>query len=90
MHIGRRGYFEYERDGFGPVTDDVDGAVDAIAEIAANDFRVAPTYEERTRTAFPVRDGQNCERVIGAMKALDGAPRIVELDQVARTEAVSV
>lgn len=80
MHIGRRGYFEYDRDGFGPVTDDVDGAVDAIAEIASNGFTVAPQYAERTRTAFPVRDGKNCERVIGAMKALDGGPRVVELD----------
>ncbi|TCU45589.1 CDP-glycerol glycerophosphotransferase family protein [Curtobacterium sp. PhB146] len=82
MHIGRRGYFEYERDGFGPVTTDVDKAVDAIADIASNGFRVAPEYERRTSEAFPVRDGRNCERVIGAMKALDGAPRIVELDAV--------
>lgn len=84
MHIGRRGYFEYERDGFGPVTHDVDQAVDAIADIATGGYHVAPTYAERAREAFPVRDGQNCERVIGAMKALDGGPRIEELDHAVR------
>ncbi|WP_439691240.1 bifunctional glycosyltransferase/CDP-glycerol:glycerophosphate glycerophosphotransferase [Curtobacterium sp. SP.BCo] len=87
MHIGRRGYFEYERHGFGPVTHDVGQAVDAIADIASGGYRVAPTYAERAREAFPVRDGRNCERVIGAMKALDGGPRIEELDHAVRHAA---
>lgn len=86
MHIGRRGYFEYERDGFGPVTHNVDAAVDAIVYIASNGFRVAPAYAARARIAFPVRDGQNCERTIGAMKALDGDPRIAELDSAVLEE----
>jgi len=88
MHIGRRGYFEYERDGFGPVTHDVNSAVDAISEIADNRFQVAPEYASRAREAFPVRDGRNCERTIGAMKALDGGPRIEELDSAVREDAL--
>lgn len=88
MHIGRRGYFEYERDGFGPVTHDVDSAVNAISEIAHNGFQVAPEYASRAREAFPVRDGRNCERTIGAMKALDGGPRIEELDSAVREDAL--
>lgn len=88
MHIGRRGYFDYRRDGFGPVADDVDQAVDAIEQIALSGFSVAPEYAARAATAFPVRDGRNCERVVGAMKALDGGPRIAELDAELNAEVV--
>lgn len=80
MHIGRRGYFDYHRDGFGPVAKTVEQAVDAIEDLARTGFGVADEYAERAARAFPVRDGGNCERVVVAMKALYGGPRAVELD----------
>ncbi|WP_416394421.1 MULTISPECIES: bifunctional glycosyltransferase/CDP-glycerol:glycerophosphate glycerophosphotransferase [unclassified Curtobacterium] len=80
-HVGRRGYFDYERDGFGPVSDDVPGVEAAVEDIGLNDYVSAARYLDRTRAAFVTRDEQNSERVFRAMEALDGAPRIKEPTQ---------
>lgn len=78
LHIGRRGYFDYSRDGFGPVVDTVSEVVSAVETIASNDYELSPEYQERTRAAFVTRDTHSSERVIQAMKALEGGPRIEE------------
>ena len=68
-HVGQRGYFEYERDGFGPVVHDRGPAVRAIVE--ALDAGGAPlaTYAERIEATFPHRDGGCSERVVQAVLA---------------------
>lgn len=66
-HVGSKGYFDYERDGYGPVVDDVESAVDAI--VAALDEGLSPEYERRIEEAFPLRDGRCCERVTEAVLA---------------------
>lgn len=64
-HTERPAYFDYERDGFGPVTTQADAAVTAVADALAGS--VDAVYAERMRQTFPVRDGQNCRRVFEAM-----------------------
>jgi len=66
-HAGRRGYFDYERDGFGPVTLTVDEAVTAITKIVESGPEPDPLYLERIRSSFPDRDGRCCERVANAI-----------------------
>ncbi|GAA1798183.1 CDP-glycerol glycerophosphotransferase family protein [Nocardioides hankookensis] len=70
-HVGRTGYFDYERDGFGPVTTTHDEVVSAV--LAALDHGPTPAapYDERIEATFPVRDGRCCERVTEAILALD-------------------
>lgn len=68
-HLGRRGYFDYERDGFGPVTFDADAAIRAMCEIVERGPEPAPEYCRRIGEAFPNRDGRCCERVYGAIRA---------------------
>jgi glycosyltransferase involved in cell wall biosynthesis len=68
-HIGRRGYFDYERDGFGPVTFTPDDALKAIADVLEYGAAPRPQYLERIEDAFPMRDGRCCERVVTAIKA---------------------
>lgn len=68
-HVGRRGYYSYETDGFGPVTADRAAAVAAIAAALEAGADPAPPYRARIAAAFPERDGQCCERVIAAVKA---------------------
>ncbi|WP_433953873.1 bifunctional glycosyltransferase/CDP-glycerol:glycerophosphate glycerophosphotransferase [Curtobacterium flaccumfaciens] len=80
-HVGRRGYFDYDRDGFGPVADTVAGVEAAIERIGDDAWVSAPEYLARTAAAFVTRDEHNAERVIDAMLALDGAPRITEPQQ---------
>jgi hypothetical protein len=67
-HVGRAGYFDYRRDGFGPVTTTAPEAVSAA--IAALDHGPAPMepYLSRMTAAFPERDGQCSERVFRAIR----------------------
>ncbi|MFE6996665.1 CDP-glycerol glycerophosphotransferase family protein [Microbacterium sp. NPDC057659] len=64
-HTERPGYFDYRRDGFGPVAEDVAEAARAAESILTD--RLDPEFAERMQRAFPVRDGHNRERVYEAM-----------------------
>jgi glycosyltransferase involved in cell wall biosynthesis len=78
-HVGRRGYFSYERDGFGPVTETIDETVSAVASIAANDMRPSVEYRRRIKATFPNRDGRCCERVVAAIEDLTaGEPAAIQ------------
>lgn len=63
-HIGRPGYFDYVRDGFGPVARDLAEAERLLAQLI--DAGPAPTEPYATRIAdtFTLRDGRACERVV--------------------------
>jgi glycosyltransferase involved in cell wall biosynthesis/CDP-glycerol glycerophosphotransferase (TagB/SpsB family) len=67
-HVGRRGYFDYERDGFGPVADDLEAAEAAIVATIRDGARPAPEYQARIDATFPSRDGGACARVVEAME----------------------
>lgn len=70
-HVGRAGYFDYERDGFGPVSFEHDDAVARLADLLGAGRRSAGIYAERVRQTFPLRDGRACARVVTAIQALD-------------------
>ena len=61
-HLGRQGYFDYERDGFGPVTQSPDEAITAVESIAAGSLD--QEYGDRIARTFPFRDGKCSQRVI--------------------------
>jgi CDP-glycerol glycerophosphotransferase (TagB/SpsB family) len=69
-HMGRKGYFEYERDGFGPVVEDVPAAEAAIVAAVEHAPTPAPEYQARIDATFPVRDGGASERVVAAVEEL--------------------
>jgi len=69
----RLGDWDYERDGFGPVTGTADATVAALERIAAAGG-AERQYAERIRDAFPLRDGRCCERVVAAIRALTPPP----------------
>jgi glycosyltransferase involved in cell wall biosynthesis len=73
-HLGRPGWFDHRRDGFGPVTTTADDAVAAINDTLAKDPPLGTPYAERMAAAFPARDGQSCRRVFEAVMDLK-APR---------------
>ncbi len=73
--VGRRGYFDYERDGFGPVARTYDGAVGAIADALEDPLAVRAAYLSRIEAAFSVRDGKCCERVVREIKQSTRRPR---------------
>lgn len=69
-HPHRPGYFSYDRDGFGPVTTSVEGAVSAVKQgmSGAPDWH---EYRKRASDYFSYRDGGSCRRVFESMLAID-------------------
>lgn len=69
QHLGRSGYFDYKRDGFGPVAFTVSEAIARVVETLRASRLPAPTYHARIARAFPLRDGQCCARVTAEIEA---------------------
>jgi glycosyltransferase involved in cell wall biosynthesis/CDP-glycerol glycerophosphotransferase (TagB/SpsB family) len=67
-HAGRQGYYDFERDGYGPVGFTVDETLKAVADSIGHDGQPAPEYLRRIERAFPERDGRCCERVAAAVR----------------------
>ena len=58
-----RGYFDFDKMGFGDKVRREDDLLRLIAECAAGDFRLSPKYEQRIEGFFPLNDTHNCERI---------------------------
>ncbi len=69
-HTYSEGYFDYERDGFGPVCYDLESTVDAMVRMIENDCQLEPEYEKRVENFFAYTDNQNCKRTLDAILAL--------------------
>jgi glycosyltransferase involved in cell wall biosynthesis len=79
-HVGRTGYFDYERDGFGPVVTTHEDVVAGIVAALEHGPVPTPEYLERIAETFPQRDGRCCERVT---KAILDADRPLTVKQAA-------
>ena len=66
----QKGYFSYEKHGFGPVVTTEEGLVDALRESAGNHFQMQAEYAERLKAFYSVRDEQNCERTYSIVSKL--------------------
>lgn len=62
-HIYEKGYFDYRRDGFGPVCTDQKTLLSNLESILAADCWTPEPYAERMNEFFAYRDGRCCERV---------------------------
>ena len=71
----QKGYFSYEDHGFGPVVTTEEGLADAVAECAANDFRLEEKYRRRLDAFYSVRDERNCERTYKILSEMAGGER---------------
>lgn len=66
----KRGYFFYERDGFGKVETETDMVVKKILEYINNNYKIENVYVERANNFFSYRDTNNCKRNYEAIKRL--------------------
>ena len=62
-HVYTKGYFDYERDGFGEVECDLDATVDRIIEYMENGCELKDKYRQRIDNFYAFNDRNNCERV---------------------------
>ncbi len=69
-HLGFAGYFDFARDGFGPVCETEDDLLSCVKRRFPATNRL---FAERRRTTFPYRDGQCCQRTYESILELDAS-----------------
>lgn len=69
-HVVTPGYFNYERDGFGEVTRDLESTVNTLIEYIESDCRLKDKYRERIDKFFVYDDKNNCERIVKKISEL--------------------
>ncbi len=62
-HTYEKGYFDYERDGFGEVCYDADGLVEKIVAYMRDECQLKVKYKDRIDNFFEYNDQNNCQRV---------------------------
>ena len=70
-HLYSKGYFDYERDGFGEVEYDVESTIRRIKEYIDNNCEMKPQYKERVDKFFAYTDKNNCKRVFDKIMEMD-------------------
>ncbi len=65
-----KGYFVYEKDGFGPVCYDYDSLVKEIIKALKNDCKLEDKYEQRINSFYKYHDQKNSERVFNEIMKL--------------------
>ncbi len=63
------GYFDYEKDGFGPVTHSANELVDILVLMMERGCRMEEPYRTRAASFFAFHDQNNCRRVFDAIQA---------------------
>lgn len=71
MQAYSKGYFDYERDGFGPVVQTEEALIEALEQCAARDFAPEEKYKKRMDGFFAFHDGKCCERTYNRIKEID-------------------
>lgn len=69
-HTYDKGYFDYERDGFGEVEYTADALIERIIEYMSSGCQLKPQYLTRINNTFPYHDKDNCHRVYEEIKSL--------------------
>ena len=70
-HTYKKGYFDYNRDGFGAVAYNETELLAALKDLVDNQAKVPDLYQTRIDKTFQFRDSNNCERVYQAILDLD-------------------
>jgi len=66
----QKGYFDFRRDGFGPVCTTQEALLGALTESFENGMEMQTEYVQRTERFFPLHDGNNCRRTFEAIARL--------------------
>ena len=71
VHTARLGYFNFEKDGFGPVAYDELSLLEQIEKVLARNGIPDERYLKRMEGALPLRDQKNRKRTYDAIVSLD-------------------
>lgn len=70
-HVCQLGYFDYERDGFGEITKDIDSTVELLIDYMKNGCQLKDEYRERIDRFFAFNDQNNCQRILDKILEMD-------------------
>ncbi|WP_269476862.1 bifunctional glycosyltransferase/CDP-glycerol:glycerophosphate glycerophosphotransferase [Hominibacterium faecale] len=70
MHTCKRGYFDYQADGFGPICYDLESTVKAIIDSLESGCKMEQMYTDRVDQFFAWTDKNNCKRVYEAINSM--------------------
>ncbi|WP_429087904.1 CDP-glycerol glycerophosphotransferase family protein [Aeromonas allosaccharophila] len=70
-HTYAKGYFDYRKDGFGPVIREKENLLPYIDTLVKSGFQQPEEYQVRIENTFPFRDGNSCQRTYDAILKLD-------------------
>ncbi|MGQ2884471.1 CDP-glycerol:glycerophosphate glycerophosphotransferase [Campylobacter coli] len=62
-HTLQKGYFDYEKDGFGPVVKNQENLLKELENLLRNDCKPFGVYKDNIDSTFTFRDGRCCERI---------------------------
>ncbi|WP_321973698.1 CDP-glycerol glycerophosphotransferase family protein [Paratractidigestivibacter sp.] len=63
-------YFDFERDGFGPVVGELSDVIRCIEESITKSFALDDVYRRRAAAFFELRDTDNCKRIFEEIRTL--------------------
>ena len=66
-HVYTKGYFDYENDGFGEVTYNINDLVDIIIQYMTNGCILNEIYRKRIIEFFAFNDNNNCKRILNKL-----------------------
>lgn len=69
-HTYDEGYFDYKKDGLGPVCESYEETIDEIIKTIENGCIIEKKYEERCNKFYGYNDNNNCKRVYEAIRKL--------------------
>ncbi|ECJ8752316.1 glycosyltransferase [Campylobacter coli] len=67
-HTYQKGYFDYEKDGFGPVVEDEESLLKELENLLQNDCNPFGIYKDNIDSTFAFKDGKCCERIYKVIK----------------------
>ncbi|EOG9177245.1 CDP-glycerol glycerophosphotransferase family protein, partial [Campylobacter coli] len=67
-HTLQKGYFDYEKDGFGPVVEDEESLLKELENLLQNDCNPFGIYKDNIDLTFAFKDGKCCERIYKVIK----------------------
>lgn len=71
FHIYKQGYFDYEKDGFGPVCTDQESLNKQLDFFYVNNYNPNPQYSERIKNTFSEERGTCCSKTFSAINSLN-------------------
>ena len=81
-HTSKQGYFDYKRDGFGPISYNLQELLDNLQKFIKDRKKIHEPYTPRFKSLYPNRDGKNCKRIYDEVISLQQPTLVVDKNRL--------